>query len=79
MQLLKDLRIHLDQSEYRMLTTLCGYLAPQTSIMTLDQLRDCIRELNTDPPLHDMAGIAQELMAELLREAEALHAQGVRH
>lgn len=78
MQLLNNLNIELDSSEYRMVTTLCGYLAPAEPIMTVDQLRRCVEAMTAEPPRHDMAGIAQELMLDLLREAEDLHG-GVRH
>lgn len=79
MELLTDSRIQLDHSEFRMLTVLCGYLSPQLPTMTIDQLRRCIGEVHADPPTHELAGIAHDLLADLLREAEELHASRVRH
>lgn len=77
MKRLENLQIQLNSSEHRMLTSLCGYLAPKTSIVEIARLRTCIGEVNAEPPKHDMAEIAQDLLAGLLAEAEALIA-GVR-
>lgn len=72
MRLLDNLRLELDHSEYRMLTTLCGYLAPAAPIMSIDELGRCVESMNAEPPMHDMAKLAQDLVSELLREAEEL-------
>lgn len=79
MELLNDHRIQLDASEQKMLTELCGYLAPVGDIVTLKQLQECIGAMNAEPPPHDMAAFVQLLLADLLEEAEKLHADGLRH
>lgn len=79
MELLNDRRIQLNASEQRMLVELCGALAPEGGIVSLDELRTCVETIHADPPRHDMAGFVHLLLEDLLEEAEKLHATGLRH
>jgi hypothetical protein len=79
MKLLSDRRIELNSSEYRMLAVLCGYLAPPSSVVSIAQLRGSINSVTCDPPAHDMAAFAFELLKDLLGDAEELIGRGTCH
>lgn len=79
MKLASNRRIELDNSEHRMLTLLCGYLTPPSAVVSLVQLRSSIDPVISVHPPHDMAAIAQELLRDLLREAEQLLERGANH
>ena len=79
MRLLRDHRVELDASEYRMLRTLCGYLSPSSHVVSLAQLRGSIDPILSVEPHHDMAALAQDLLSDLLAEAEELFGLGSYH
>lgn len=79
MKLLDDHRIELDSSEYRMLTTLCGYLSPRSPVVSLVQLKNSIDPIICVTPAHDMVELAQDLLKDLLEEAEKLFGLGTCH
>lgn len=70
MELLPDMRIHLDKGEHEFLKFLAGVDIPNNP--TVEQIRHCVEVVDEAPHTHNLVPLFRLYVRDFLTDAEAL-------